>query len=111
LNERYLSSTALHPPGTSRGDQENQDIMQKACYNLNNSILKEVFYMRLKIILEPSEDGGYTAIVPALPGCISEGNTRKEALDNIKEAIELYLDPVDDDLSFAPNSKLVELTV
>jgi predicted RNase H-like HicB family nuclease len=67
--------------------------------------------MRLKIILEPSEDGGYTAIVPALPGCISEGNTRKEALDNIKEAIELYLDPVDDDLNFSPNSKLVEVTV
>jgi predicted RNase H-like HicB family nuclease len=67
--------------------------------------------MRLKIILEPSEDGGYTAIVPALPGCISEGDTRKEALDNIKEAIELYLDPVDDDLNFSPKSKLVELTV
>jgi len=67
--------------------------------------------MRLKIILEHSEDGGYTALVPALPGCISEGNTRKEALENIKEAIELYLDPVEDDLSFAPHSKLVELTV
>ena len=67
--------------------------------------------MRLKIILEPSEEGGYTAIVPALPGCISEGNTRKKALDNIKEAIELYLEPVEDDLSFAPNSQLVEVTV
>ena len=67
--------------------------------------------MRLKIILEPSQDGGFTAIVPALPGCISEGNTRKETLKNIKEAIELYLDPVDDDLNFAPNSQLVNLTV
>ncbi len=67
--------------------------------------------MRLKILLESSEDGGYTAIVPALPGCISEGNTRKEAIDNIKEAIELYLDPVEDDLSYAPNSKVVEVTV
>ena len=67
--------------------------------------------MRLKIILEPSQDRGYTAIVPALPGCISEGNTRKEALKNIKEAIELYLEPVEDDLSFAPNAQLVELTV
>jgi len=67
--------------------------------------------MRLKVILEPSSDGGYTAIVPALPGCISEGNTRKEALGNIKEAIELYLEPVEDDLSYSPDSKLVELTV
>ena len=67
--------------------------------------------MRLKIVLEPSEDGGYTALVPALPGCISEGNTRKEALDNIKEAVHLYLESVEDDLSFAPNSKLIEVTV
>jgi len=47
--------------------------------------------MKLKIILEPSEEGGYTAIVPSLPGCISEGDTREEALKNIREAIELYL--------------------
>jgi predicted RNase H-like HicB family nuclease len=45
--------------------------------------------MRLKIILEPSEEGGYTVIVPSLPGCISEGDTKEEALKNIREAIEL----------------------
>ena len=48
--------------------------------------------MKLKIILEPSEEGGYTAIVPSLPGCISEGDTKDEALKNIREAIELYLE-------------------
>jgi len=48
--------------------------------------------MNLKVILEPSEDGGFTAIVPALPGCISEGNSREETLQNIQEAVELYLD-------------------
>lgn len=52
--------------------------------------------MRIKVILEPSEEGGYTAIVPSLPGCISEGNTRDEALKNIKEAAELYLDTVEE---------------
>ena len=40
--------------------------------------------MRIKIILEPSEEGGYTAIVPSLPGCISEGDTKGEALKNIR---------------------------
>ena len=55
--------------------------------------------MNLKVILEPSEDGGFTAVVPALPGCISEGDTRDEALANIREAIELYLEPVDDDMT------------
>jgi predicted RNase H-like HicB family nuclease len=47
--------------------------------------------MRVVVVLEPSEEGGYTAVVPSLPGCISEGETRDEALANIKEAIELYL--------------------
>ena len=52
--------------------------------------------MKLNVV-KPSDDGGFTAIVPALPGCISEGNTREEAVENIREAIELYLEPVDDD--------------
>ena len=53
--------------------------------------------MKLKIILEDSEEGGYTALVPALPGCISEGDTVAEALTNIQEAISLYLEVTDDD--------------
>ena len=52
--------------------------------------------MRIKVILEPSEEGGYTAIVPSLPGCISEGNTEDEALKNIREAVELYLEPIEE---------------
>ncbi|HEX9131187.1 MAG TPA: type II toxin-antitoxin system HicB family antitoxin [Ktedonobacteraceae bacterium] len=53
--------------------------------------------MRLKVLLEPSEEGGYTVYVPSLPGCISEGETVEDALTNIREAIELYLEPVEDD--------------
>ena len=67
--------------------------------------------MHIKVILEPSEEGGYTAIVPALPGCVSEGNTREEALKNIREAIELYLEQVEDDANFAPNAEQIEITV
>ncbi len=51
--------------------------------------------MRLKVILEPSDEGGYTVSVPALPGCLSEGDSRDEALQNIREAIELYLETDD----------------
>ena len=50
--------------------------------------------MKLKVILEPSDEGGYTVFVPSLPGCISEGITVEEATANIREAIELYLEPV-----------------
>ena len=67
--------------------------------------------MNLRIILEPSEEGGYTAVVPALPGCISEGDTRDEALANIREAIALYLEPVEDDLYFSKNAELLEIAV
>ena len=52
--------------------------------------------MRFKVILEPSDEGGYTVYVPSLPGCISEGETVQESLKNIREAIKLYLEPVDD---------------
>ena len=50
-----------------------------------------------KIIFDPQEEGGYTATVPALPGCISEGDTYDETLANIKEAIALYLESLQAD--------------
>jgi predicted RNase H-like HicB family nuclease len=67
--------------------------------------------MKLIVILEPSEEGGFTAIVPSLPGCISEGDTREEALANIREAIALYLEPVDDDLTTVPGAEQLEVAV
>jgi len=67
--------------------------------------------VKLKIVLEPSDEGGFTVFVPALPGCISEGETREEAMQNIREAIELYLDPDDADLSSVPGSEVEELVV
>jgi predicted RNase H-like HicB family nuclease len=62
--------------------------------------------MKLRVILEPSEEGGYTVYVPSLPGCISEGDTEEEALRNIREAIELYLEPVDDEM-FVTESRII----
>jgi predicted RNase H-like HicB family nuclease len=54
--------------------------------------------MQIRVILERAEKGGYTVYVPSLPGCISEGETEEEALANIKEAIELYLEPIEDEI-------------
>jgi predicted RNase H-like HicB family nuclease len=67
--------------------------------------------MRLRVVLEPSDEGGFTALVPSLPGCISEGDTRDEALRNIQEAIDLYMDPVEDDSLYGPDAESVELTL
>ena len=52
--------------------------------------------MYLKVVFQPSDEGGYTVSVPALPGCISEGDTLEEARQNIREAIALYLEPVEE---------------
>ena len=67
--------------------------------------------MKIKVYLKPSEEGGYTAIVPSLPGCISEGETKQEALKNIREAIELYLEPVEDDRLSVAQAEEVELAI
>jgi predicted RNase H-like HicB family nuclease len=67
--------------------------------------------MTLKVVLEKSDDGGYTVYVPSLPGCISEGDNETEALKNIKEAIELYLEPVEDDFLIQKDHVVKELSM
>jgi predicted RNase H-like HicB family nuclease len=67
--------------------------------------------MNLKVVLVPSEEGGFTVLVPSLPGCISEGDTREEALSNIREAVELYLEPVEDDVSWRTDSEEYEIAL
>ena len=68
------------------------------------------------IFLEPDADGdGFTVTVPALPGCITEGDTRDEAIENAKEAILLYIEsleadgePIPDDL---PSAEVLKVAV
>ncbi len=67
--------------------------------------------MKFNIVLEKSEDGGYTITVPSLPGCISEGESKEDALENIQEAIELYLEPVEDDTIFSMEAEVLELSL
>ncbi len=67
--------------------------------------------MKLKIVLEPSDEGGYTVYVPSLPGCISEGDTVDDAIANIREAIELYLEPVESDVVAREGVEVRELVV
>jgi predicted RNase H-like HicB family nuclease len=48
--------------------------------------------MKYRVLIEPDEDGVFVAEVPSLPGCISQGETREQAIENIREAIALYLE-------------------
>lgn len=67
--------------------------------------------MNIKVVLEPSDEGGYTVYVPSLPGCISEGESIDEALANIQEAIEIYLEPLEDDLIIEEGALIRELAL
>ena len=62
--------------------------------------------MLLKVVFELSDESGYTVYVPALPGCVSEGDTLEEARQNIRDAIELYLEPGSE--SLPPEGGFVE---
>ena len=53
--------------------------------------------MKYTVILDPGEDGYIVVNVPALPGCITQGKTREEALKNAREAIELYIEVLKED--------------
>jgi predicted RNase H-like HicB family nuclease len=48
--------------------------------------------MKYRVLIERDEDGVYVATVPSLPGCISDGPTREVALENVREAIALYIE-------------------
>lgn len=66
--------------------------------------------MKLHVILEKDETGYYVAEVPALPGCLSQGKTREQALTNIKEAIEGWLEVMESKQALDP-SRTVEVVV
>ena len=67
--------------------------------------------MKYRVILEPQEAGGYTVYVPALPGCVSQGETIEEALSNIKEAIEVYLESLKERRLLIPKVEEYEVAV
>ena len=69
--------------------------------------------MTFQVVLEPGEDGWIVVECPALPGCVSQGRTEAEAIDNIREAIELWLETelekrLED---LPPDAKMLEVTV
>lgn len=81
MSQVFLLASAVGNLAVPKASKENEQMVKK-------------YY---KVIFEPQEEGGYTVTVPSLPGCISEGDTCDQALANIKEAIALYLESLQDD--------------
>ncbi len=67
--------------------------------------------MNIKVVVERGEDGYYVAHVPALKSCWSQGKTKEEALHNVREAIDLYLEPDPADVIEDQQREIVELSV
>lgn len=59
-----------------------------------------------QVLIYPGEDGYWVAECPSLPGCISQGRTRPEAVANIKEAIDLYIETLEEDGMPVPEDRL-----
>ena len=70
--------------------------------------------MKYRVVMEQDEDGVFVVEVPTLPGCLSQGKTRAEALNNIREAIEVYLESLQSHGEPIPppiEEEIVEMTV
>jgi predicted RNase H-like HicB family nuclease len=70
--------------------------------------------MKYRVLIEQDEDGMHVAEVPSLPGCVSQGRTRQEALQNIREAIAAYLESLDKHGEAAPppiSEEIVEISL
>ncbi|MBP5977507.1 type II toxin-antitoxin system HicB family antitoxin [Brasilonema sp. CT11] len=67
--------------------------------------------MKIKAIIHPAEEGGYWAEVPALPGCITEGDTMEEVMANLKDAIEGWLDVANNHHAIESTDQVVEIAV
>lgn len=67
--------------------------------------------MKIKAIIHPAEEGGYWAEVPALPGCITEGDTMEEVMANLKDAIEGWLDVANSRGGIEASDEVVEIAV
>ena len=70
--------------------------------------------MKFRVRVDRDEDGAFVAEVPSLPGCVTQGSTRAEALDNIREAITAYLDSLkahDEPIPPSVDEEVVEVSL
>lgn len=67
--------------------------------------------MKIRAVIHPAEEGGYWAEVPALPGCITEGDTSEEVTANLKEAIEGWLEVANERKVAQESAQVVEIAV
>ena len=75
------------------------------------SVTTNFVLMKIKAIVHQAEEGGYWAEVPALPGCITEGDTMEELENNLKDAIEGWLEVANDNHAAEDDTQILEVAV
>lgn len=85
-------------------EKEKEWVICKKTFKRNN-------VMKIKAIIHPAEEGGYWAEVPALPGCITEGETMEEVINNLQDAIQGWLEVANESQSTDSTAQVVEIAV
>jgi predicted RNase H-like HicB family nuclease len=67
--------------------------------------------VKWKVVIHPEPDGGFWATVPALPGCVTEADTREQLMDNLREAIEGWLEAAAEVQEIDKGAELIEVEV
>ena len=67
--------------------------------------------MKVKAIIHQAEEGGFWAEVPAMPGCVTQGETEEEVTCNLRDAVELWLSVETTDAGVAENDRIIELAL
>ena len=100
-------ATVIRAWSLAPGMFSNRDLVGGLCYNA-----VEDAAMRYRAVIEPGRESGYVAYVPALKGCVSQGQTPEEAFANIREAAEAYVESrIEDNLPLPPEVEVRELEI
>lgn len=67
--------------------------------------------MKVKAIIHEAKEGGYWAEVPSLPGCVTQADTMEELKKNLQEAVELWLEAGEADISTEPDNTILEVAL
>ena len=67
--------------------------------------------MKIKVIIHQAEEGGYWAAIPAIPGCLTQGDSREELIKNIYEAVEACLSVDVEKIKIKPSDRILDVTI
>ncbi len=99
-----------HLDNTSN-EKQIKHFSNRKSFNYSKQVLKGEQKMKYKVVISEGEDGWYVVECPSIPGCISQGRTIEEALDNIKDAIYGCLEVMNERIKIQGNARVMEVTV